>query len=109
MKESKRVEEVLQSPEFIKHYNYVYAFFNYYLNRHSVYRDLYKKLIVFFSPEYGLHHSLLIYAGGLGFLAGDILKESSDLDFPLIGIGFMYPQGYVKQRIRYENKWDGSR
>lgn len=100
MKESKRVEEVLQSPEFIKHYNYVYTFFNYYLNRHSVYRDLYKKPIVFFSPEYGLHHSLLIYAGGLGFLAGDILKESSDLDFPLIGIGFMYPQGYVKQRIR---------
>jgi len=36
----------------------------------------------------------------LGFLAGGILKESRDLDFPLIGISFMYPQVYVKQRIR---------
>ena len=100
LKETKRLEKVLQNPEFLKHYKYVNAFFKHYLEKHSVYSDRFKKPIVFFSPEYGLHHSLLIYAGGLGFLAGDILKESSDLDFPLIGIGFMYPQGYVKQRIR---------
>ena len=55
--------------------------------------------ITFFSAEYGLHHSLPFYAGGLGFLAGDILKESSDLGIPMVGLGFMYPNGYLRQRI----------
>ncbi|MCE3223730.1 MAG: glgP [Nitrospira sp.] len=43
-----------------------------------------------------------IYSGGLGILAGDHCKESSDLGIPLVGIGFMYPQGYFKQRINPE-------
>ncbi|MFV2041575.1 MAG: alpha-glucan family phosphorylase, partial [Candidatus Hydrothermarchaeales archaeon] len=55
--------------------------------------------IAFFSAEYGLHHCLPFYAGGLGFLAGDYLKECSDLGVPLIGVGFMYPRGYLRQRI----------
>jgi starch phosphorylase len=54
----------------------------------------------YFSAEYGLHHSLPLYAGGLGFLAGDFLKEMSDIGVPLIAVGFMYPEGYVSQRIR---------
>jgi len=57
LKESKRLGKVLQSPEFQKHYKYVYTLFKHYLERHSVYEDIYKKPIVFFSPEYGLHHS----------------------------------------------------
>jgi len=60
--------------------------------------------IVYFSAEYGLHHSLPFYAGGLGFLAGDFIKECSDLRVPLIAVGFMYPQGYLKQQIR-EDGW----
>jgi starch phosphorylase len=55
--------------------------------------------ITFFSAEYGLHHSLPFYAGGLGFLAGDLLKECSDLGVPLVALGFMYPEGYLRQRI----------
>jgi starch phosphorylase len=55
--------------------------------------------IAYFSAEYGLHHALPFYAGGLGFLAGDFLKECSDLGIPLIGMGFMYPQGYIRQMI----------
>ena len=55
--------------------------------------------IAYFSPEYGLHHSLPLYAGGLGFLAGDHLKECSDLGIPLVGVGFMYSGGYLNQRI----------
>jgi starch phosphorylase len=55
--------------------------------------------IAFFSAEYGLQHSLPFYAGGLGFLAGDILKECSNLRVPLVGVGFMYPQGYLRQRM----------
>ncbi len=60
--------------------------------------------IAYFSAEYGLHRSLPFYAGGLGFLAGDHLKECSDLNVPLVAVGFMYPQGYLKQKIR-EDGW----
>jgi glycogen phosphorylase len=56
--------------------------------------------IAYFSAEYGLHNSLPFYAGGLGFLAGDYIKECSDLVVPLVAVGFMYPEGYMRQRIR---------
>jgi starch phosphorylase len=58
------------------------------------------KPVAYFSAEYGLHHSLPFYAGGLGFLAGDHIKECSDLGIPLVAVGFMYPEGYFRQRIR---------
>jgi starch phosphorylase len=53
----------------------------------------------YFSAEFALHQSLPIYAGGLGVLAGDHCKEASDLGVPLIGVGFMYPQGYFHQYV----------
>jgi starch phosphorylase len=56
-------------------------------------------VIAYFSAEFALHQSLPIYAGGLGVLAGDHCKEASDLGVPLVGVGFMYPQGYFRQRI----------
>ena len=55
--------------------------------------------IVFFSAEFGLHVSLPIYAGGLGVLAGDFLKEASDQGLPMIAIGLFYNRGYFRQRI----------
>jgi len=55
--------------------------------------------IAYFSAEFGLHNSIPIYSGGLGILAGDHCKEASDLGIPLVGVGFMYPQGYFRQRI----------
>jgi starch phosphorylase len=61
--------------------------------------DLLSKTIAYFSAEFALHSSLPIYAGGLGVLAGDVLKEASDLGLPLVGVGFMYPQGYFVQHI----------
>lgn len=60
--------------------------------------------IAYFSAEYGLQHSLPFYAGGLGFLAGDHLKECSDLRVPAVAVGFMYPEGYLRQRI-HEDGW----
>src|SRR5262249_40061686 len=54
--------------------------------------------IAFFSAEFGVHPSLPVYSGGLGILSGDIAKEASDLGLPLVGVGFMYPQGYFHQR-----------
>ena len=57
------------------------------------------QVIAYFSAEFALHQSLPIYAGGLGVLAGDHCKEAGDLGVPLIGVGFMYPQGYFHQHI----------
>ena len=55
--------------------------------------------IVFMCAEFGFHQSLPIYSGGLGVLAGDILKEASDQALPMLGIGLLYRRGYFKQRI----------
>ncbi len=55
--------------------------------------------IAYFSPEFAIHSSLPVYAGGLGILAGDICKEASDFGLPLVGVGLMYPQGYFHQII----------
>jgi glycogen phosphorylase len=59
-------------------------------------------VIAYFCAEFALHQSLPIYAGGLGVLAGDHCKEACDLGVPLVGVGFMYPQGYFRQRISAE-------
>jgi starch phosphorylase len=61
--------------------------------------ELEGKSIAYFSAEFALHQSLPIYAGGLGVLAGDHCKEASDLGVPLVGVGFMYPQGYFHQSL----------
>jgi glycogen phosphorylase len=55
--------------------------------------------VAFFCAEYGIHASLPIYSGGLGALAGDILKEASDRALPFVAVGLMYHQGYFRQRI----------
>jgi starch phosphorylase len=60
------------------------------------------RTVAYFSAEFALHQSLPIYAGGLGVLAGDHCKEAGDLGVPLIGVGFMYPQGYFHQRVSAE-------
>ncbi|MRR31759.1 alpha-glucan family phosphorylase, partial [bacterium] len=66
------------------------------------------KQVAYFSFEFGLHESLPVYAGGLGVLAGDHLKESSDLGIPLVAVGFIYNQGYFTQRIT-EDGWQETR
>ena len=55
--------------------------------------------IAYFSAEYGFHGSFPIYSGGLGALAGDILKEASDRAWPLAAVGLLYRNGYFRQRI----------
>ena len=55
--------------------------------------------MAFFCAEYAVHESLPIYSGGLGALAGDFLKQASDLALPLVGVGLLYRQGYFRQRL----------
>jgi len=61
--------------------------------------DLVGKTVAYFSAEFGLHRALPIYSGGLGVLAGDHTKESSDMGLPLVGVSLLYRQGYLRQRI----------
>jgi len=58
--------------------------------------------IAYFSMEFGLSEALPIYSGGLGVLAGDLLKTANDLDMPVIGIGLLYQQGYFRQMLDAE-------
>lgn len=58
--------------------------------------------VAYFSAEFGLHHSIPIYSGGLGVLAGDHLKSLSDLGVPTAAVGLLYHEGYVHQLIDAE-------
>jgi starch phosphorylase len=55
--------------------------------------------IAYISAEFAIHRSLPIYAGGLGVLAGDVLKEASDRALPFVGVGLFYRGGYPHQRL----------
>src|SRR6267142_2494857 len=59
--------------------------------------------VAYFCAEYGVHNSLPLYSGGLGVLAGDHLKSSSDLGLPLVAIGLLYRFGYFRQRLNLES------
>ncbi len=61
-----------------------------------------KRPVAYFCAEFGLHNSVPIYSGGLGVLAGDHCKASSDLGVPLVAVGLLYTQGYFDQRIRLD-------
>ena len=98
---------------FMEDYNQVMRKFNQYLaddqtwfNR--TYPNLSNQTIAYFSFEFGLHESMPFYAGGLGILAGDHLKEASDLGLPLVGMGFIYHQGYFVQELS-EDGWQETR
>ncbi len=95
--DKEQYQSLLQDENFLKEYHYVYALFKRYMQKDDSCSQV--APIAYFCAEYGLHRSLPIYSGGLGFLAGDILKEASDMNLPMVGIGFMYPGGYVHQVI----------
>ena len=59
-------------------------------------------LIAYFSMEYGVHHSLAIYSGGLGVLSGDHCKSASDLGLPFVAVGLLYRHGYFRQAVDSE-------
>lgn len=105
-------DEIVKDPKFLRRYDAVMARFRADMDSRVGWfqgnvADPGMLPIAFFSAEYGLHHSLPFYAGGLGFLAGDFLKESSDLGIPLVAVGFMYPEGYLCQRIKPDGWQEG--
>ncbi|MBN1687118.1 alpha-glucan family phosphorylase, partial [bacterium] len=62
-----------------------------------------EEAVAYFSMEFGLH-LLPIYAGGLGMLAGDILKGASDMAMPVVGVGLYYRYGYFRQNINIDGE-----
>src|SRR4029453_5236959 len=99
-----RLEGAAKNPDFLREYEVTMK----HLDREGrgekwfprEFPDLAKQPIAYFSAEFGLHTSLPIYSGGLGILAGYHCKKSGDLGIPLLGVGFVYPQGYFHQRIQ---------
>jgi starch phosphorylase len=60
--------------------------------------------VAYFSMEYGLANILKIYSGGLGVLAGDYIKEASDMNVDLTAIGFLYRYGYFSQSLSMDGQ-----
>lgn len=99
-----KLQAAADDPAFYRRYNKVLMrvdkeLYNGHAWFQTNYPELSDKTIAYFSFEFGLHNSLPIYSGGLGILSGDHAKEASDLALPFVGVGFMYPQGYFRQRI----------
>jgi len=104
-----RLNAITNDRNYLEQYDRVMAKFDEYMRNENSwfsnqYPDLKNEQVAYFSFEFGLHESLPVYAGGLGILAGDHLKEASDLGIPLAGVGFIYNQGYFVQKIT-EDGW----
>jgi alpha-glucan phosphorylase-like protein len=67
-------------------------------------RDPAFRSIAYFSMEIGLNQDIPTYSGGLGILAGDILKSSADLGVPMVGVTLLYKKGYFAQKINSEGR-----
>jgi starch phosphorylase len=98
-----RLEAAAADKNYLKEYDAVIAAFDAYVRADDTwYRQNFAdgdNLIAYFSAEFGIHESLPIYSGGLGVLAGDHVKEASDLGLPFVAVGFIYPQGYFRQEL----------
>ncbi|MDX9881279.1 MAG: alpha-glucan family phosphorylase [Prolixibacteraceae bacterium] len=91
-----RFLELEKDSHFMGKLAYTYSLFCSYLGEREKHKT---PSIAYFSMEYGLHDSLKIFSGGLGILAGDYLKEASDQNINLVGVGLLYRYGYFKQTI----------
>ncbi|HZH71054.1 MAG TPA: alpha-glucan family phosphorylase [Mariniphaga sp.] len=90
----KRFKQLENDEGFISRMHQVYNEFKHYIQERM---NSEGPRIAYFSMEYGLHDSLKIFSGGLGLLAGDYLKEASDMKVNLTAVGLLYRYGYFKQ------------
>ncbi len=89
-------ERLQQDEDFMKAYDHVVQKFHDYMEEGKNKRS---KKIAYFSMEYGLNEHIKIYSGGLGVLAGDFLKQASDDNVDMVGIGILYRYGYFTQGL----------
>ncbi|HNR89726.1 MAG TPA: alpha-glucan family phosphorylase [Spirochaetota bacterium] len=102
----KELEEVAKSESFIAHLNRVTEELEWHMTKRSWFEENYPESrdmqVAYFSAEFGLHECLPIYSGGLGVLAGDHLKSSSEIGVPLCGVGLLYRLGYFHQYLNID-------
>ncbi len=96
-----RKEEIVKDTQIMADVNAVYKHFKEYMN---VKPDATRPSVAYFCMEFGIHNSLKIYSGGLGMLAGDYIKEASDSNVDMCGIGFLYRFGYFKQSLSIDGQ-----
>ena len=108
-----RLNAVAQDGDYTAFYDQIFQSFDDYMTSEDTWfarnhPDKKNYPIAYFSSEFGLHETLPIYAGGLGVLSGDHIKEASDLGLPLVAVGFLYTRGYFSQHIT-EDGWQEAR
>ncbi|MCR5115078.1 MAG: alpha-glucan family phosphorylase [Bacteroidales bacterium] len=91
-----RIEIFANNESYIQQLNKVYDDFCAYMAAPCTRPE---KKIAYFSMEFGISNELKIFSGGLGMLAGDYLKEASDSNVNMIGVGLLYRYGYFTQQI----------
>ncbi len=103
-----RLNAAAQSPAYLELYDRVLTEFDRAIAGETWFERAFPEhtgiTIAYFSTEFGIHEAFPAYAGGLGVLAGDSLKEASDLGLPIVGVGLLYQHGYFTQRIT-EDGW----
>lgn len=106
------LDEASRDDSIVANLNRVYSSLQEYLASKTWFHETHSEVndlrIAYFSMEFGLGVGLPIYSGGLGILAGDHLKSSSDLGLPLVGVGLLYQQGYFEQYLNSDG-WQGER
>ena len=98
---SERLDEVIADKKMMERIEHVYSMFKEYMAK-PMRDDL--PSVAYFSMEYGLCNALKIYSGGLGVLAGDYIKETSDSRVPMTAVGFLYRYGYFSQTLSVDGQ-----
>ena len=96
-----KLEDLSSDEAVLAKINKVYKKFKEYID---VKPDASRPSVAYFCMEYGLTHVLKIYSGGLGILAGDYLKEASDSNVDMCGVGFLYRYGYFTQSLSMDGQ-----
>lgn len=110
--ERPKLNAITNDRYYLEIYDRIFQAFDRYMNANETwFTRTYPKQrnspIAYFSMEFGLHEIIPIYAGGLGVLSGDHVKEASDLGLPFVAVGLCYSEGYFTQRIT-EDGWQES-
>ena len=96
-----RKEAIVKDKAIMESVKQVYKKFRDYMD---VELDATRPSVAYFCMEYGINQVVKIYSGGLGMLAGDYMKEASDSNVNMCGVGFLYRYGYFKQTLSMDGQ-----
>ena len=96
-----RKEAIVKDKAIMERVKAVYKKFREYMD---VEPDATRPSVAYFCMEYGINQVVKIFSGGLGMLAGDYMKEASDSNVNMCGVGFLYRYGYFKQTLSMDGQ-----